>query len=44
MNAFYFNHTSWNYIKQSDNYLENLMSYEVAAVQHRHELLHFYPY
>lgn len=43
MNAFYFNHTSWNYIKQSDNHLENLMSYESAAVQHRYELLKFCP-
>lgn len=43
MHAFHFNHTSWNYIKQSDNQLESLMSYEVAAVQHRYELLNFCP-
>lgn len=37
MNAFNFNHTPWNYIKHSDNQLECLMSYEVAAEQHRYE-------
>lgn len=39
MNAFHFNHTSWNYIKRSANQFERLMSYEVAAVQRRYFFL-----